>query len=85
MRLIDADVMHGEIDKFNPEGRISLKNIKRYIDVQPTAYNIDKVVKQLKKVSFVDVDEEYADNGQIMLFLQDAIEIVKKGGSYVRL
>ena len=85
MRLIDADVMHGEIDKFNPEGRISLKNIKRYIDVQPTAYNIDKVVKQLKKVSFVDVDEEYADNGQIMLFLQDAIDIVKKGGSYVRL
>lgn len=85
MRLIDADIMHGEIDKFNPEGRISLKNIKRYIDVQPTAYNIDKVVKQLKKVSFVDVDEEYADNGQIMLFLQDAIEIVKKGGSYVRL
>ena len=85
MRLIDADVMHGEIDKFNPEGRISLKHIKRYIHVQPTAYNIDKVVKQLKKVSFVDVDEEYADNGQIMLFLQDAIEIVKKGGSYVRL
>lgn len=85
MRLIDADVMHGDIDKFNPKGRISLKNIKRYIDVQPTAYNIDKVVKQLKKVSFVDVDEEYADNGQIMLFLYDAIEIVEKGGSYVRL
>ena len=85
MRLIDADVMHGDIDKFNPEGRISLKNIKRYIDVQPTAYDIDKVVKQLKKVSFVDVDEEYADNGQIMLFLHDAIEIVEKGGSYVRL
>ena len=82
MRLIDADVIHGEIDIFNPEGRMSLKNIKRYIDAQPTAYDIDKVVKQLEKVSFVDVDEEYADNGQSMLFLHDATEIVKKGGSY---
>ena len=82
MRLIDADVIHGEIDIFNPEGRMSLKNIKRYIDAQPTAYDIDKVVKQLEKVSFVDVDEEYADNGQNMLFLHDATEIVKKGGSY---
>ena len=82
MRLIDADVIHGEIDIFNPEGRMSLKNIKRYIDAQPTAYDIDKVVKQLEKVSFVDIDEEYADNGQNMLFLHDATEIVKKGGSY---
>ena len=82
MRLIDADVIHGEIDIFNPEGQMSLKNIKRYIDAQPTAYDIDKVVKQLEKVSFVDVDEEYADNGQNMLFLHDATEIVKKGGSY---
>ena len=32
MRLIDADVMHREIDKFDLEGRMSLKNIKRYID-----------------------------------------------------
>ena len=47
-RLIDADVMHREIDKHDPEGRLSLKNIKIYIDVQPTAYNIDNVVKQLE-------------------------------------
>ena len=79
MRLIDADVMHREIDKYDPEGRMSLKNIKRYIDAQPTAYDIDKVIKQLENVSFVDVDEEYADDGQRMLFLHDAIEIVKGG------
>ena len=47
---------------------------------QPTAYDIDRVIEQLKKVSFVDVDEEYAGDGQRMLFLHDAIEIVNKGG-----
>ena len=47
---------------------------------QPTAYDVDKIIEQLEKVSFVDVDEEYADDGQRMLFLHDAIEIVKKGG-----
>ena len=44
---------------------------------QPTAYDIDKIVKQLEEVSFVDIDEEYADDGQRMLFLHDATEIVK--------
>ena len=47
---------------------------------QLIAYDIDKVIEQLEKVSFVDVDEEYADDGQRMLFLHDAIEIAKKGG-----
>ena len=49
------------------------------LDKQSIAYDIDKVIKQLEKVSFVDVDEEYADDGQRMLFLHDAIEIVKGG------
>ena len=39
----------------------------------------DKFIEQLKEVSFVDIDEEYADDGQRMLFLHDAIEIVKGG------
>ena len=47
---------------------------------QLIAYNLEYVIEQLKKVSFVDVDEEYADYGQRMLFLHDAIEIVNKGG-----
>lgn len=50
------------------------------LDEQPIAYDIDRVIEQLEKVSFVDVDEEYVDDGQRMLFLHDAIEIVKKGG-----
>ena len=41
MRLIDADVMHREIDKYDLEKRMSLKNIKRYIDAQPTVLDIN--------------------------------------------
>ena len=42
MRLIDADVMHKEINKYGLEKRMSLKNIKRYIDAQPTVYDDNK-------------------------------------------
>ena len=48
---------------------------------QLIAYDLEYVIEQLENVSFVDVDEEYADDGQRMLFLHDAIEIVKRGGA----
>lgn len=41
----------------------------------------DKFIEHLKEVSFVDIDEEYADDGQRMLFLHDAIEILKGGAN----
>ena len=47
---------------------------------QLIAYDADNVIEQLENVSFVDIDEEYAGDGQRMLFLHDAIEIVNKGG-----
>lgn len=75
MRLIDADVMHREIDKYDPEGRMSLKNIKRYIDAQPTAYDTDKVIEQFKECSFRD-PYGYGDD---LIDIGYAIEIVKDG------
>ena len=50
------------------------------LNKQPIVYNIDRVIDQLEKVSFVDVDNEYADDGQKKLFLHDAIRIIKKRG-----
>ena len=98
MRLIDADefkeyVSEGyeqnkdllQTDEYRNFAGAVTQGMLKDIDEQPTAYDIDKVVKQLEKVSFIDVDEEYADNGQNMLFLHDATEIVKKGGSYEQL
>lgn len=70
MKLIDADVMHKDIDKFDPESLISLKNVKRYIDVQPTAYpkpaKISYEVATLSNYATEDLDKtlaEYADAG----------------------
>ena len=79
-RLIDADRLKDErrtLPMMSNWGEILISLL---IDEQPIAYDIDRVIEQLEKVSFVDVDEEYADDGQRMLFLHDAIEIVKKRG-----
>ena len=56
---------------------MSLKNIKRYIDAQPTAYDIDKVIEQFKECSFRD-PYGYGDD---LIDIGYAIEIVKKGGA----
>ena len=79
-RLIDADKLKDERRTLPMMSNWGEMLISLLIDEQPTAYDIDRVIEQLKKVSFVDIDEEYADDGQRMLFLHDAIEIVKKGG-----
>ena len=77
-RLIDADKLLEELREYHP---LSISyGILGDIEYFPTAYDADKVIEQLENVSFVDVDEEYADDGQRMLFLHDAIEIVKKRG-----
>ena len=80
-RLIDADKLKDErrtLPMMSNWGEILISLL---IDDQPTAYDIEYVIEQLENVSFVDIDEEYADDGQRMLFLHDAIEIVKKGGA----
>ena len=78
-RLIDADKLLEELREYHP---LSISyGILSDIEYFPTAYDIDNVIEQLENVSFVDIDEEYADDGQRMLFLHDAIEIVKRGGA----
>ena len=41
---------------------------------------MQNIVERLEEVSFPDIDENYADDGQQMLFLHDAIEIVREEG-----
>ena len=77
MRLVDADKLLEELKKYHPISYGIFNDIKYF----PTAYDADNVIEQLENVSFVDVDEEYTDDGKRMLFLHDAIEIVKKGGT----
>lgn len=78
-RLIDAGLF---LD--NLSGRLeSMKDydaVKDVINNMPTAYDQDKVVEQLDKVSdYYEFDEQGMEHVQ-MLRLVDAIEIVKGGG-----
>lgn len=51
-----------------------LKALKKYLDLQPTAYNIDKVVEELKEFLInYGVSEKSSIHQRI-------IEIVKQGG-----
>ena len=75
MRLIDADALkdillkHGYTTEHN--------QIFRYIDEQPTAYDIGKVVEELELHSF----ELGTDSLPVhYVRLNEAIEIVKQGG-----
>ncbi len=78
MRPIDADVLMTDIRNTITEesGAIDWINL---IDRQPTAYDPDKVARQLKAVSY----ERYGNDGmggELVVNLDDAVEIMKGGG-----
>ena len=78
MRLIDADAIKWDKCE-DADGNPVYVLDKRDIDAQPTAYDPDKVVEQLKSVSY----ERYGNDGmggERVINLDDAIEIVKGGG-----
>lgn len=90
MRLIDADDF---IKKFSyakansEEEKVMCATVRRMIKEQPTAYDVDKVVKQLKilKMQYFltisntgDVDKECAYKN-IANTIDKALEIVKGG------
>ena len=45
----------------------------------PTAYDVEAVIQKLKENAFSDYEEKYVDNGECIIYLADAIEIVKGG------
>lgn len=78
MRLIDADELKNILTVAEYPCVLQTALV-RIIESQPTAYDIDKVVGQLKKVSY----ERFGNTGmggEIVVNLDDAIEIVKQGG-----
>ena len=70
MRLIDADALKDTLLKYHYTTEHN--QIFRYIDEQPTAYSVEKVVEQLEN------DEKHTFDGCINK--RYAIEIVKGGG-----
>jgi hypothetical protein len=84
MRLIDAD----KLENVDFSDCIDSMEIMNVIDEQPTAYDPDKVVKQLEKLkSLVPVNRVLDDivNDKpkelgMLIAYEKAIEIVKGGG-----
>ena len=75
MRLIDADDffnrMNNDTDLCAEMEFEGLKALKKYLDLQPTAYSVDKVVEKI---------EAYGKNTDVCISKKNAIEIVKQGG-----
>lgn len=105
MRLIDADLLKENISKrlksFNPDGTeievadaLALVSTMMEIDEQPTAFDVDKVVEQIKSIkekedgACTDVQCELCDyfnacgaiDMSYKLALDKAIETVRGGG-----
>lgn len=73
--LVDKDghrIPERDCDNF--EVTVSIKDVKTIIKEQPTAYDIDKVVEEFRKASWEETDIS------TVIYIDDAIEIVKQGG-----
>jgi hypothetical protein len=85
MRLIDADKLKKDILLQNILGEPIQNIIDRYIhivDEQPTAFDVDKVVGELKRDKFIESECILSDVHQgYNAGLSRAIEIVKGGGN----
>ncbi len=89
MRLIDADALLTNMDKgMQGTAREYLKFYQMAVNDEPTAYDVDKVVEQLKKMRSkreeqlrICADNDMADYLRCkMSAIAEAIEIVKSGG-----
>lgn len=92
MRMIDADKLlelikeqkERETGAYTKGVNAGLNIVKSIINDKtqiPTAYDVDKVVEELKDVSYERFG--YAGmGGENVVNLDDAIEIVKAGGKY---
>ena len=90
MRLIDVDKIQEHLEKVKKESAslVDLSHIigfQSVVDAQPTAFNVDKVVEQLEKSHFhtdatFDDDGYCNDDSEEVVNLNEAIEIVKRGG-----
>lgn len=82
MRLIDADKLRWEIRNNAP------RNVPMWvydtIDTQPTAYDVDKVVKELEEWSFnadVIINKNDICRNKTLIAKDNAIDLVKSGGA----
>lgn len=73
MRLIDVDKLNFLEQHYN---KSRMKAILDFLDAQPTAYDVDKVVEQLKTDSSVKLYGS-GNSNNYLIPLEKVIEIVK--------
>ena len=84
MRLIDADVVKQNIlEVIKKQGGkskdlIPVRELPLFIDIQPTAYSVDKVVEELETDSSVKLYGS-GNSDNYLIPVKSAIEIVKQG------
>ena len=81
-RLIDVDKLFETLNKLEIPFNADINNV---IISQPTAFNVEKVVEQLEKSHFhtestFDDDGYCNDDSEEVVNLNEAIEIIKRGG-----
>lgn len=82
MRLIDADKLIENIHKRSYISKALSEIFETVIDEQPTAYDVDKVVKEINEWTFnanIDVGDGTVMNHNLIV-RDTAIKIVKRGG-----
>nr|DAM00500.1 MAG TPA: hypothetical protein [Bacteriophage sp.] len=85
MRLIDADALKKDLKSVTlSNGTLVNTNAVLYLlEEYPTAYDVDKVMRQLEKDKFIDCETVLSDVHQgYNAGLSRAIEIVKAGGNF---
>lgn len=87
-RLIDADKLKADLEKAISKNEdmdcLDFLRVASVIDAQPTAYDPDKVVKQLEEIRVKKTcNKEKCDEKELcrICVVDDAIEIVKAGGA----
>lgn len=79
MRLINADELKKTLLEYNYTTEHN--QIFRYIDEQPTAYDVNKVAEQLQEWTFnADIKLDNSSINHNLIVSETAIEIVKAGG-----
>ena len=81
MRMIDADNIYnvGDFVILHEDGNayVPLADLCKIIDIQPTVYDVDKVVEQLEETKAYML---YENMNADVKWIDKAIEIVKAGG-----
>ena len=76
MELIDRKALINQLKEKNIPFNADINEI---INIQPIAFDTEKVIEQLESLSNAEADYYYARSNDV-IDREDAIDIVKKGG-----